>query len=116
MGLAFSILGVGFAVNPGYHSATLSWTLIGIGILLLIVGAFQKRVQAASGLTAESFRTFVSIPIVGGCLLVIVVNGVTLVKEWAEGTLPNHDLAMRVDQLSKELHELETHPVPPVSH
>jgi hypothetical protein len=107
-GLAFSILGVGVAVNPGYHNATLSWTLLILGVALILVGAIRKRTSGAderqAGATLRALGEFLSIPIIAGCLLAIIVGGTSLIREWI--TRPT-DLQVQVQQLAKSVHQLE---------
>ena len=115
IGTAFSVLGVAFAMNPtGFRSPTISWVLIVLGVVLLFIGAFQKRVAAPTGRVGfgEWFLTAMQVPIIAGLATALVVAALGIAREWVEGALPNHELTQRVDQLTKEVQELETRPAP----
>jgi uncharacterized membrane protein (DUF485 family) len=108
-GLAFSILGVGLAVNPGHHSAALSWTLIILGLALIFVGAFRKRAldtrEKTAGATLRALGEFLSIPIIAGLTFGIIFGGMSLIREWVSRP---PDLQVQVQQLAKSVHQLES--------
>lgn len=49
LGLAFALLAIGLQLSPSYHNAVLSWIFLGVGLVMLLVGAVKAALGGKSG-------------------------------------------------------------------